>query len=115
MKLNIHEEGLFVEELVFQVKPELINQYVELEYDIMASELQKLPGFKGWQIWESKTNIGEITSIYLWDSFESYKNINQDWLLEKKIAISECIGLDNCKFVKAGHIENKRHQLRSIM
>ena len=56
MELRVNEPGLFIEELVFQIRPELVKRYVELEYEIMAKELAGLDGFCGWQIWVSETN-----------------------------------------------------------
>ena len=38
MELRVNEPGLFIEELVFQIRPELVKRYVELEYEIMAKE-----------------------------------------------------------------------------
>lgn len=114
MKLHTYKPGLFIEELVFQVKPELIEQYVELEYKIMAKELAKLDGFDSWQIWESETNAGEVTSLYFWNDYESYQNIDQKWLFQKKDEITEAFGAENLTFVKAGHESNRRYQLRSF-
>lgn len=114
MELNIYEPGLFIEELVFQIKPELVKQYVELEYQIMAKELSRLEGFCGWQIWESETNTGEVTSLYFWKDYDAYKNIDQEWLFRKKDEITEAFGAENFTFVKAGHETNRRLQLRSI-
>ena len=62
MELRVNEPGLFIEELVFQIRPELVKRYVELEYEIMAKELAGLDGFCGWQIWVSETNPGRVTS-----------------------------------------------------
>ena len=42
MELRVNEPGLFIEELVFQIRPELVKRYVELEYEIMAKELAVL-------------------------------------------------------------------------
>ena len=39
MELRVNDPGLFIEELVFQIRPELVKRYVELEYEIMAKEL----------------------------------------------------------------------------
>ena len=50
----------------FQIRPELVKRYVELEYEIMAKELAGLDGFCGWQIWVSETNPGRVTSLYFW-------------------------------------------------
>lgn len=114
MEVKVHSPGLFIEELIFQVKPELVERYVTLEYEIMAKELAKLDGFDSWQIWESKTNPGEVTSLYFWKDYESYQNIDQQWLFQKKDEITEAFGAGNLTFVKAGHETNRRYQLRSI-
>ncbi len=47
MELRVNDPGLFIEELVFQIRPELVKRYVELEYEIMAKELAGLDGFPG--------------------------------------------------------------------
>ena len=114
MEQKIFSPGNFIEELVFDIKPELIERYIELEYKVMASELCQLPGFVGWDIWVSETNIGEVTSIYYWDSYESYKNINREWLFGKKDELTKLFGKDNLKFIAARHEENRRFRVRSI-
>ena len=60
MELRVNEPGLFIEELVFQIRPELVKRYVELEYEIMAKELAGLDGFCGWQIWVSAVSSTHI-------------------------------------------------------
>lgn len=59
MELKVNEPGLFIEELVFQVKPELVKRYVELEYEIMAKELAVLEGF-GY----AAAGVGLCTDVY---------------------------------------------------
>lgn len=114
MELINHDPGVFIEELVFQIVPGLVDRYIELEYQIMAQELAKLPGFEGWQIWESQTHPGEVTSLYFWKDYESYKNMNQTWLFQKKDEITKAFGADNFKFVRVGHEENKRFLRRRL-
>lgn len=115
MELRVYEPGLFIEELVFRMKPELVKSYAELEYEIMAKELAGIDGFSGWQIWESETNAGEVTSLYFWKDYESYKNIDQKWLFQKKDDITKAFGAENMTFVRAGHETDRRYQLRSIV
>ena len=84
MELRVNEPGLFIEELVFQIRPEQVKRYVELEYEIMAKELAGLDGFCGWQIWVSETNPGRVTSLYFWKDHASYRHLDQEWLSGKK-------------------------------
>lgn len=114
MELRVNEPGLFIEELVFQIRPELVKRYVELEYEIMAKELAVLEGFSGWQIWVSETNPGRVTSLYFWKDCSSYRNIDQEWLSGKKDEIARVFGAENMTFVRAGHETDCRYQLRSL-
>ena len=106
MELRVNEPGLFIEELVFQIRPELVKRYVELEYEIMAKELAGLDGFCGWQIWVSETNPGRVTSLYFWK--------DQVWLSGKKNEITRAFGAENMTFVRAGHETDRRYQMRSL-
>lgn len=114
MKLRVHEPGLFIEELVFQIRPELVDRYVELEYEIMAKELAGRDGFCGWQIWVSETNPGRVTSLYFWSSQASHRNLDQEWLSGKKDEIARVFGAENMTFVRAGHETDRRYQMRSL-
>lgn len=114
MKLFKHDPGFFIEELVFQIVPEQVDRYIDLEYRIMAGELAELKGFEGWQIWESRTHPGEVTSLYFWKDYESYKNIDHAWLFQKKDEITRAFGEDNFKFVRAVHEENERFLRRNL-
>ena len=114
MELRVNEPGLFIEELVFQIRPELVKRYVELEYEIMAKELAGLDGFFGWQIWVSETNPGRVTSLYFWKDHASYRNLDQEWLSGKKDEITRAFGAENMTFVRAGHETDRRYQMRSL-
>ncbi|MCD7995095.1 MAG: hypothetical protein LUK37_26275 [Clostridia bacterium] len=115
MELRVNEPGLFIEELVFQIRPELVKRYVELEYEIMAKELAGLDGFCGWQIWVSETSPGRVTSLYFWRDHASYRSIDQEWLSGKKDEISRVFGAENMTFVRAGHETDRRYQMRSLV
>ena len=104
MELRVNEPGLFIEELVFQIRPELVKRYVELEYEIMAKELAGLDGFCGWQ----------MTSLYFWKDHASYRNLDQEWLFGKKDEITRAFGAENMTFVRAGHETDRRYQMRSL-
>lgn len=114
MMLHVYEPGQFIEELVFRMKPEDVGEYVRLEQEIMAKCLSALPGFAGWQIWESETNPGEVTSMYFWKSYESYRTIDRAWLFGKKDELTAAFGAGRMEFVKAVHETDKRYRLMSI-
>ena len=109
MELRVNEPGLFIEELVFQIRPEQVKRYVELEYEIMAKELAGLDGFCG-----SETNPGRVTSLYFWKDHASYRNLDQEWLSGKKDEITRAFGAENMTFVRVGHETDRRYQMRSL-
>lgn len=115
MRTEVYKPGNFIEELVFKMEPEDVQQYAELEYEIMARELAELPTFRGWQIFASESEPGEVTTMYFWESYEAYKAIDQEWLAAKKQALSEAFKGKTFVFLRAEHEINRKLQLRSII
>ncbi|EQF23437.1 hypothetical protein QEW_3524 [Clostridioides difficile CD160] len=112
MKLKVFEKPLFVEELTFRINTNLIEKYLQLDYEIWIKGLELLEGFAGSEIWISKSNPGEITSIIYWTDYKYYKNIDKNWLYDRKRKMSELMGEGNLEFIKAEHEVNKRYKLR---
>jgi uncharacterized protein (TIGR03792 family) len=84
MKLTdrIYEKGQAVEYLVFTMKPELVDQFIELDRAIWTKELATCEGFVSKEVWVNKKKPGEITTILYWNSLEQWKAIDHQWLAE---------------------------------
>ncbi|MDB0439484.1 TIGR03792 family protein [Clostridioides difficile] len=112
MKLKSFERPLFIEELTFRINTNLIEKYLQLDYEIWVKGLELLEGFAGSEIWISESNPGEVTSIIYWTDYKYYKNIDKDWLSDRKKMMSELMGEENVEFVRAEHDVNKKYKLR---
>ncbi|KPI49029.1 hypothetical protein IM33_15900 [Clostridioides difficile] len=68
MKLKLLKKSLFIGELTFGINTNLIEKYLQLDYEI----------------WVSESNPEEITSIIYWTDYKYYKNIDKNWLNDRK-------------------------------
>lgn len=53
MQRKKYENPLIVEELVFQIAPELLDRYLEGDFTCFTQGLEKWPGFMGSEVWVS--------------------------------------------------------------
>lgn len=111
MKLTIHEKPQFIEELVFRIKPDQVERYIQLETEIFSVPLSDVPGFLGGDTWVSQDHEGEVTSHYYWESEAAYRGVDQAWLGGQKEKMGAAMG-DDAAFVRAGHAENRQFRVR---
>ena len=111
MEYRKFDKGLAVEELVFQVKPEMVDKYVQLEYEIWTKGLEKLPGFAGSEIWVNKDVPGEVTSIIFWTDYALWQAIDVKWLIETEKKMLDAMGEENFKLVREGHKNNLKYKI----
>ncbi len=109
MKTNVFDKPQYIEGLTFRVAPEDVEKYLKVERDVWFDDLATLPGFLGSETWVSKTNPGEVTQIYFWESEEAFLAVPQDFKDEHVRRTNEAV--DN-EFVKAWHAEDKRYRIR---
>ena len=112
MELKRYQPPQFIEELVFQVPPEQVEHYLDLETAIFSEPLSQVPGFQGGESWVSVDRPGEVTSLYFWASEADFQAIDQVWLGDLKQRMEEAMGAENLRFVRAGPAENRRLRAR---
>ena len=112
MELKRFQPPQFIEELVFQVPPEQVERYLDLDMEIFSTALSTVPGFLGGESWVSVDRPGEVTSLYFWASEKDFQSLDQAWLGGLKARMEEAMGAENLRFVRAGHAENRRCRVR---
>lgn len=112
MDAIVYDRPLFIEELVFQVKPELVEHYLDLEKEIFSAPLAEMPGFRGAETWVSGDRPGVVSSFYFWESEEAYHNLDQAWLNGQKAKMDREMGAEDLRFLAAGHTVERRFKAR---
>ncbi|ONI47073.1 hypothetical protein AN644_01735 [Candidatus Epulonipiscium fishelsonii] len=109
MKLTRFENPDAVEHLVFKVKPELVEKFIELDHEIWTKELEKCPALVSKEVWVAKD--GELHSIICWSSYEEWKAIDHDALSETQKRFDDAFGAENYEFVAAYHDVNQCYKI----
>lgn len=107
MQLTTYAKPLFVEELVFEVKPDKIQDYLKADYEIFTKELSACKGFVGSEIWVSKTKPGYVRNIVFWEDIESFREVDSAWVARADAKLKSLIGEDNIRFVESAHAKNE--------
>ncbi len=100
-----------VEELLFRVKPEFVEEFIRIDHEVWTLALSKYPGFVSKEIWVNDDNKGEITTVLYWESMSHWKSISHKELEETQRCFDEAIGKENYSFVKAVHEGNQRYRV----
>ncbi|MCE2855169.1 MAG: TIGR03792 family protein [Ilumatobacteraceae bacterium] len=75
-------ERLPVEVLVFEVTPEDVNDFLELDHDIwtlkeaFGQRLERVP-FLSKEVWLNDSRPGQITVVFVWESMEAWDTVGQ--------------------------------------
>ncbi len=107
MKLKKYKTPQAIEQLVFRVKPELIEKWIEIDYEIWTKGLAAWPGFAGKEIWVSRDRPGEVTAVVYWRDYDLWKAVDPQWLAETEKQFTDRFGAGNAELVKEGHKENQ--------
>ena len=99
MQRHQFEKPPYIEELIFRVKPELLEKYIEQNYTHWISALSGKPGFLGGQVWVGEQGTGEVASLYFWENYEDYANLDQTWLSGMKKKSGELMGEGSVQFI----------------
>jgi len=103
MRLQIHEPPLAIEQLVFQVEPEHLDRWLELDHQIWTVGLAQWTGFVGKETWINQDKPGEITAIIYWTSLECWKSIDPEWVARTDEAFKQAVGNVDWKLVRTSH------------
>ena len=107
MELKKFETPYAIEQLVFRVKPELIDSWIETDYEIWTKGLAEWPGFAGKEIWISSDRPGEVTAVVYWTDYKLWKAVDVEWLAETENKFAEAFGPGNAELIGEGHNENQ--------
>lgn len=107
MKLKKYKTPQAIEQLVFRMKPELVEKWIETDYEIWTKGLAEWPGFAGKEIWVSRDRPGEVTAVVYWTDYALWKAIDSQWLAETEKQFAERFGAGNAELIGEGHNENQ--------
>lgn len=107
MELKKYEKPLFVEELVFQVDPELLESYLDGDFECFTLGLEKYPGFSGSQIWVSQDRPGYVRNIIFWEDEASMKAVDPAWIAAADARLNAMLGEGKLTLLEAAHTVNR--------
>ena len=100
-----------VEYLVFEVKPELKDRFIEAEHQIWTKILDSFPGLISKEIWINDLKPNEVTVVIYWNSFEEWKAIPEEVLKEVEQEFDDFFGEENYSFKEARHENNRWYKV----
>ncbi len=101
----------FIEELTFWVKPELIDQYIELDSQLWVPALCTRQGFLGSEVWLGEEGTGEITMLYFWETYEDFAGLDEVWQNDLKDKTNAAMGEGNMRFI--GQMEKSQKKFKA--
>ena len=107
MQLKRYEKPLLVEELVFQINPDLIDRYLDGDYACFTQGLSQYPGFMGSAVWVSQDRPGYVRNIVYWKDRESFQAVDPAWVAEMDARLQELMGEGNIQMIEAAHTVNQ--------
>lgn len=106
-----YDKAPYIEELVFRVKPELLEQYVSLNGSHWIPALSARKGFLGGELWVGEEGTGEVAVIYFWEHYEDFTGLDQEWLAGMKRKAGEAMGEGNVVFIGQMQASKKKYKL----
>ncbi len=92
MELTKFEKPYAVEDLLFKVKPELVEKFIQLDHEIWTLQLAKYPGYVSKEVWVSEKNPGQVQTIIYWSDMALWKAIDHNELIETDRKFTEAMG-----------------------
>ncbi|MGI5958959.1 MAG: TIGR03792 family protein [Massiliimalia sp.] len=111
MELHRFEKPAAVEELVFRVKPECLEEFIQADHEIWTLYLAKCPGFMSKEVWVSDTVPGEVTSIIYWSDYELWQQVSVEEMAEVQKQFDARVGVENYEFVSAPHETSQKYRV----
>lgn len=100
-----------IEELIFKVKPEFVDEFLKIDHEIWTAMLSSYPGFESKEVWVSKTNPGEITQVIYWSDYDLWKAIPEEDLMRTQKEFDEAVGVGNYEWIGAPHDTNQKYRI----
>lgn len=107
MKLETFDKQVAVEQLLFQVKPDLVDAFIQLDHELWTAVLEQYPGFAGKEVWVSQTVPGQVMSIIYWEDYEAWKAIDHQVLVDTDREFGQRFGTDNFQLIGEHHNDNQ--------
>ncbi len=98
------EKPQAVEHLVFQVNPERLEEWLELDHELWTvGESQAWPGMIRKEVWVNSLVPGEVHCILYWRDLDLWLAIDQHWLAENEARFAARFGANDYRLVRADH------------
>lgn len=107
MELTRYEKPMAIEQLLFKVRPDMVQKFLELDNEIWTKKLATYPGYVSKEVWVSQTVPGDIITMIYWSDIKLWEAIDQNELVEVDRRFYEAMGEGTFKFYKALHEENQ--------
>ena len=107
MQRKKYEHPPIVEELVFQVNPELVDRYLDGDFTCFTQGLEKWPGFLGSEVWASADRPGYVRNIVYWKDKASLEAVDPVWVAEADARLNALMGGGNLKLLEVAHAVNQ--------
>jgi uncharacterized protein (TIGR03792 family) len=111
MKLKRFEKPVAVEQLILHVKPDLLEEWIELDHEIWSEGLAKWPGFAGKEVWVNNDRPGEVMAVVYWSDYDLWKAIDHQWLIETDREFNRRFGDGNARIVEEAHLRNQFYKV----
>jgi len=107
MEFKKYDNKIAVEQLVFEVKEDKVQEFIDLDQQIWTKELEKWPGFLGKEVWICEEKTMKIMTTVYWRSLEEWKSIDHEKLVETDKKFKEALGSENFVLIRELHKENQ--------
>lgn len=92
---------MVIEWLKFEVSPDLIDHYIEVDEKVWTTTLRQYPGFLGKQVWLDPNHLNAAILIIYWSDREAWKNVPADVLEATEEKFIKQLGASNYKLIEA--------------
>lgn len=99
-----YDKPLAVEHLVFQVKPERLEEWLALDHELWTvGESQAWPGMVRKEVWLNSQVPGEVHCLIYWSDYQLWMGIDPVWLAANEERFAERFGAADYRFVRGDH------------
>ena len=110
-KGSMEETNQAGEYLVFQVDPDRVDAFIELDHEVWTGYMEQFPAFISKDVWINESKPGEVSFIIYWNSYDEWKSIPVEDLIEKEKEFDEIFGAENYELVGEYHKENRWYKV----
>ena len=95
--MKTYDPPMAIEQLFFEVDPEKLDCWLEIDHEVWTAGLAEWPGFAGKEVWINQDRPGEITVIVYWTSYEKWKSIDPEWVARTDAAFRQALAEVGCR------------------